>query len=657
MFCSYCGNEVAEGSAFCPHCGSALSAPAQPVEQTVTAGETVVLSENMIPPVQQETYAPQQEVFAQPYTAQPEAYVTEQNAVFPAEQYVAVEEPAPKKCRFPLKWLIAAVAAVAAVVALLLNMSTIVGTVIKTFGSDTDYYKYVELKTVKSGTDTVTDYYALVKEAFTDNEKKVQGSFRPVLGEEAKELLQGMPEGVELDWLNDLKILDWLNDLKISYTGNHKDGAYMLELAVAVADGDPLKAIGILNSADGKLFAALPSVGDTYLEFGQNSTADSDMDAADEGMAVVPPVMSTNSVLGELLTDPEMMDEVREVLPTDKELDKLLDRYLALVLDMVEVSAAKNTTLSIDGVEQKCTESTIEITQKQCSDILIAVLNEAKNDKDIKAIIEDVQKFAEEKVQVEDVDLYAEYTKALDDMLQGLKSSENNATNEVFATMITYISNQHEIIGRRITVMDTEVLYYATAQNGSAFATEMTVTNAAKLSGNGTRKGDVVSGEYDVEVQGTVVAKLTVKDFDEGKAEEGYLNGTFRITPKKALFEMMDMDEETALMITTYDPSLEFVMKSSKNESEMAINLYKDESLLFGLVSESKTSKADAVTIPENTVDGTDEEALMNWFNEIEGDTVVEKLETIGVPEEIMDVLNLLMGGSNKSVEAPANAY
>ncbi|MBE6767565.1 MAG: zinc ribbon domain-containing protein [Ruminococcaceae bacterium] len=634
MFCSYCGKEIAEGAAFCDGCGKATAVQDVPVEEapaTVMAGETTVLSENMIPPVQQEGHAMQPD------------------AVFPTEEPVPAVEmvPAPKKRRFPLKWLIAAVVAVAAVVALLLNMSTIVGTVIKTFGSDTDYYKYVELKTVKSGTDTVADYYALIKESFTDNEKKVQGSFRPVLGEDAKELLQ--------DYLPAEMKLDWLNDLKISYTGNYKDNVLLFELAVAVADGDPLKAIAILNSTDGKVFAALPSVSDTYLEFGMNDATAPETDG--DGMAVAPPVMSTNSLLGEWLTDPELADDLREVLPTDKELDKLLDRYLALVLDMVEVSASKDTTLSIEGVEQTCTESTITITQKQCSDILIAVLNEAKTDKDIKAIIADVQKLVEERVEGEEIDLYDAYTKALDEALTSLKDAENEATNETFAAMTTYISKQHEIIGRRITVAGTEVLYYATAQKGSAFATEMTVGNAAKLSGKGTKKGDVVSGEYDVDVQGTVVAKLTVKDFDEGKAEDGYLNGTFRITPKKALFEMMGMDEDAALMIGTYDPSLEFVMKNSKNASEMAINLYKDESLLFGLVSEGKTSKADKVEIPENTVDGTDEEALMNWLEQIEGDTVEEKLRSIGVPEEIMDVLELLLGSSSESVTARPNVY
>lgn len=636
MFCSYCGKELPEGAAFCSQCGKALAVQEVTVEETPAA----------------EVLAEEPAVAAEETTVVQETDVMQQDATFPTETPApaveTAEEPAPKKRRFPLKWLIAALVAVVAVGALLLNMSTIVGTVIKIFGSDTDYYRYVELKAVKNGTDTVADYYGLIKDTFTDDEKKVQGSFRPVLGDEAKELLKDLPADVNLDWLN---------DLEVSYTGNYKDNAVMLELAVAVADGDPLKAVGILNSTDGKLFASLPSVSDTYLEFDMNSAVAPDSDVSEGGLLVVPPSMSANSVLDGFLTDNDLMDDLRDVLPSDKELDKLLDRYFAVALDMVEVSAADKAVLTIGGVEQKCTVSTIEITQKQCLDIVAAVLREAKSDKDIKSIIADVQEFIDEKVKDEKIDLYAEYTAALDDMLASLKSSEDNATNDVFAVMTTYISQQHEIIGRRIALADAEVLYYATAQKGSAFATEMKIANVVKLSGKGTKKGDVVSGEYDVEVQGAVLAKLTVKDFDEGKAEDGYLNGTFRITPKKALFEMMDLDEEAALMLTTYDPSLEFVMKNSKNASEMAINLYKDESLFFGLVFESKTGKADTIVFPENTVDGSDEEALMNWLDQIEGDTVEEKLESIGVPEEIMTLLNLVFAASSESAPMAPYAY
>jgi len=661
MFCSYCGNEVAEGSAFCPHCGSALSAPQQPVEQTVTAGETTVLTENMVSPAEQQESPVQQAWSAeqQAWPAEQQAWSAEQQAwpaeqqvwpaeqqawpaeqqVWPAEQqdtayYSQVEPQAPQKRRFPVKGLIAAAVAVVAVVALLLNMGTVVGSVIKTFGSDTAYYQYVELKTVKDGTDTVSDYYALLKDSLTDPEQKVQGSIRPVLGEDAMELLKGLPADVKLDWLN---------DLKISYTGNYKDNALMLELAIAVAKSDPVKAVGILSMADGKAFAGLPSVSDTYLEVGMNSD-------------VMPDVTAENSALGSLLKDEELLDDLRDILPDDEEMDKLLDRYLAIVLDTVKVSEEEKTTLTVGEIEQKCTQSTIHVTQKMCLDIVRAVLTEAKKDKDIKGILSDVQKFLKERKLDENVDLYAEYGKAVDNALAAIKEVEGEATDETNATMTTYISKQHEVIGRRIKVMDSEVLYYATAQKGSAFATKMTVANMVKVNGSGTRKGDIVNGEYEVEVQGNVVAGLTVKNFDEGKAEEGYLNGSFRLTPKKALLEMAGVDEEFALLFSTYDPSVELVAKNSKNASEMTFNLYKDESVLFGLVFENKTSKADKVKLPKNTVDATDEEALMKWFNDIEGDTVMDKLKTIGLPEEILQLLNTFMAGESVT-SAPAYAY
>ncbi len=632
MFCKNCGKELAEGAAFCAECG-------QPVTQEAPAAETPVAEIPVEMPAEEAASAvPAEDVTA---VAQADDGAALQEAASPAETPAPVVEEAPavpvsKKRRFPFKWAIAAAVAVAAVVALVLNMGTIVGSVIKTFGSDTDYYKYVELKTVKNGTDTVTDYYGLFKDTFTDSNQKVEGSFRPVLGDDAQELLELLPVDMELDWLN---------DLKLSYTSNIKDDTMMFELAVAVADGDPLKAIAIMNKADGKLYAGLPSVDDTYLELDMNVATDTAEDVMDSDMGIVAPTVSNNSVLDTFLGDTELTDKLSELLPSDKEMDKLLDRYLSLVLDMVEVESAESVILKIDGVEQSCTESTITVTQKLCADIMIAVVTEAKTDKDIKAIIDDAQKFLNEQKLDEEIDLYTEYGKAMDEALAVLADLKATASDEVFAEMKTYISKQHEIIGRRVEVSGREVFYYATAKKGSAFASEMIVANAVKLSGKGTEKGDVVSGDFELEVNGEAIIELTVKDFDKSKAEEGYLNGSFRIAPKKALLEMMGAGKEATLLLSTYDPSLEFVAKNSKNATELAINLYKDESLLVGLVFESKTSKADKVTIPENTLNVTDEDSVMEWFNQIEGDTVSEKLETIGVPDEIMDILNVFLAG------------
>ena len=101
MICSYCGKEITDDSVFCAYCGKETAAPA---EEAVT--EEAVLSA--------------------------EEAVTEETVLSAEEDTPSIaEEPrAPKKRRFPLKWLIAAVVAVVAVGALLLNMPIVLGRIL-----------------------------------------------------------------------------------------------------------------------------------------------------------------------------------------------------------------------------------------------------------------------------------------------------------------------------------------------------------------------------------------------------------------------------------------------------------------------------------------------------------------------------------------------
>lgn len=56
MFCSNCGNQVAEGAAFCANCGNAVNAQAAPVE--TPAAEPVAVATPVAEPVQEQTFAP-----------------------------------------------------------------------------------------------------------------------------------------------------------------------------------------------------------------------------------------------------------------------------------------------------------------------------------------------------------------------------------------------------------------------------------------------------------------------------------------------------------------------------------------------------------------------------------------------------------------------
>lgn len=518
----------------------------------------------------------------------------------PAVQAVPVNEPPtpPKKRQFLVKGLVAAGVAVAAVTALLLNMETLTGTFMKTFYSDTEYYKYVELKTLKGDTDTLSGCYAQYKDVLGDPEKKIEGSLHPVLGDGAAELLGDAD-------------LAWLNDLSISYTGNFKDDTLTWEAAFSFAEEDPFTVITLLNRAEDRAFLGMPAVSEEYI------TTDPDK-------------VTLPSGLERWLSDPAFVQELKAAFPTERELDKVLDRYLAIALDMVEVHTAESTTLSFGGVEQKCTAAELVISQKQAIDILTAVLTEARDDDEVREVLEQTQALLAQRGQT-DGDLYARYRTAVTDMLNQLRAARKTAGDETVVTVTTYISSRHTVIGRRVTVQGKEVLYYANVVKDSRCATELRIPNVISLGGVGTLKGDVISGEYDVTLRDNAAMKLTVTDLDLGRAKDGYVNGTFCAVPNAALWEKLGANNAFLQKLAAHEPTLELTLATSRNRCDATVYAYKGESVLIGLEFDGKIGRAETVELPENTVD------ISAWLDGAEGETVQEKLTNAGLPAPLYE--------------------
>jgi len=123
MYCSKCGAQLPDGSAFCPKCGAAQAAPAAPVDATQPA--TPVEPAQVTPAAAQAQYVPAPEPVAQPAQATPQpvsatpptsgaSQQTYQQPSQPSYAYQAVPAAAPKK-KSPLPAIIGAVAAIAVV--------------------------------------------------------------------------------------------------------------------------------------------------------------------------------------------------------------------------------------------------------------------------------------------------------------------------------------------------------------------------------------------------------------------------------------------------------------------------------------------------------------------------------------------------------------
>lgn len=576
MLCPHCGNEMPDESKVCPACGEEVtSAPTEEVAETVTHEE---------------------------------------------------ETPKKKKFRFPIKWLITAVVAVVAVVALILNMDTIVGTVIKIFGSDTAYYRYVELNSLKSNADTMSGYYGMLLNTLDNESQKVDGTARLVVGEDVLELLQER----EID-------IGFLNELELSFSGNVKDQKASLDLALSLADGDPFALAMILDSVSGNAFLSVPSVKEEYVQIGADLTQTFGL-----------PVTVT-----ERLKEPTFAKELVEVLPTEREVNELLDRYATILLDEVEVRKAEETTLTIEDVQQTCTALEIDITKDVLERIANAVLKEAEADEKLRGYLTRVQTFLEERGLIENTDLNAAFIQALEDGFDRADDMLKDATDKRAAVITTYVSQTHRILGRRITTEKTDILV-ASVQKSNRYATKVSVKDRFSLVGSGTVRGNVKTGEYMLTVDGVDTMEIALTDVDFGKAAAGYLNGKVRFTPKRAMFERLGLDREKAITAAFMNLSLEIGLETDKVESHIELSLCKDEMAIIGVVIDMKNSRGETVELPENAVELADREAVEAWLDSFKGETVLDKLQNAGLPQEVVELLKnyktfIPMGGQGSN--------
>jgi hypothetical protein len=120
------------------------------------------------------------------------------------------------------------------------------------------------------------------------------------------------------------------------------------------------------------------------------------------------------------------------------------------------------------------------------------------------------------------------------------------------------------------------------------------------------------------------------------------------------LFERLGLDREKAITAAFMNLSLEIKMQTGKSEQHLEFSICKDEMAIIGVVIDTKTARGDDVELPENAVELADREAVTAWLDTFEGETILEKLQHAGVPQEVIELLQnyetfIPMGGQGNN--------
>lgn len=611
MFCKNCGNQIKEGAAFCANCGTPIKVP-QPIKEEpkieAVVEETPVVEtpveENPIveEPVVEEVAAAEEPVIAEPTVEAPAT-----------QEFYTPDFKKPKK-KFTFKKLVLPAIALVLVLALvILNFSNVLGFGIKTFGSGKAYLDFVQKESAKDIATSISDIYT----NFLNNFKEEQAATSNIsftLDEDVSKLLSS-----EFDFEIGDK-LDWINDLKLVVNANMKDKKNLAELKLNISDKDIISLKAVQDLSKGNMYFAIPELCKDYLKVDLEETGSYDYE--------------------EFAKAYDLMFEAKEALPDGKQVEKLITKYIGIAFDQIEDVTKESDTLSVGGIDQKCTVLEYKVSAKDLINIAEAVLEEAVEDKDIKKIIEDIEGFLKDSDTVDfDEDLYKLFEEAVEDMLDELDDVDVDSSNKIRVTQ--YINNKHEIIGTKIKANNETVLFSATAQKGSEFESKFEA-GQFEVKASGTKKKDIINGKYKIMVNGEKICEIAVKDFDEKKFKEGYINGNFRFSLSKELIDQLP--SEVSSIISILEPTIEIDCATTEDSSKISINLLKDnKKVLFGITFDSTIEKPSKVTVPSKAFDATDDEEVSSYIDSIKTESIIKSLKGTSIPTDLVDSLESIL--------------
>lgn len=352
-------------------------------------------------------------------------------------------------------------------------------------------------------------------------------------------------------------------------------------------------------------------------------------------------MMSINELTTALTESTESATATLEDLGvTNEVMNKLTEKYINIVFDSIDdVSRSTNVKGDVNGAEFNYTTLTVELTYQDFYDITVNVLEEVKEDEDIKNIFinaynEVAQTNPEEVMEMTADEMYADFVTDIDEMLADMETSveedEETDMDDEFAKVVEWLDKDNNLVGFELSslVEDEEFsMGMLFVDNEKEYAIEEWVfdgyTVAMSIDGYLEKDGKAVTGNIEAVSDGVTM------DFDFDKflvdEEADIMSGSFALN-------MVSGEGEYQESI-----GIKFTAETTNSVKTSSITAIENEEELFTIKVANETIPFTSIVIPEYkyTIDQM-EEYLESCDTEAYLDSVKNKLGE--------DAYNALMG-------------
>lgn len=558
MFCNKCGKEISEGTKFCPYCGEAQLASQT---QTVNTATNNAVNTGT--------------AYTQPVNEAPQVDPVQNQMYFNS---VPTPEPIKKKKK-GLKIFLAI-----AIPVLILGVAAILYfTVFKDmFISEKQEFKNAEKES------------GIIANAEVINEinpkKLIEGEYSVKLdiAEQGKALLSQFGFGSEED-------IDWLDDIEFKLgldIDDDEEGVVKLAGTLVLNSTDIVSVAIAYNQNDNAIIMDVPEILDRPIYMDLSSVMD--RYSGD---------LSYQDAL-------ENLSMLQEALPEDIDIEKIIERYVDIILDSFE-PVSQDISLNVNGVEQKLTEMAVKLDSKQSAEILLKILETVKNDKDIKNIVEPL-------LMCFGGIEYSELIQEIDSAIDELKNEE--VISSIPEIEYSSYLDDDDIVGERIVVGGEEIFSYAVTEDDGKFGFEAYIgDNTVSVIGTGTCKKDKYTGDFELQSYGESVFSFETEDFG---FEDGAPRGTVKLSADSLGGEVPQMLGQLDIAVIFTDGAIKLDFSVS--------------GMSFIAVSFEKTGDEANIKMPNssNVYRIEDEDDLDGIQNIIDVEALIEAFEDAGVPVE-----------------------
>lgn len=433
--------------------------------------------------------------------------------------------------------------------------------------------------------------------------------------------------------------LSWLNSANISMN-NSFDKDSSAQSANLYVNGNKICTLNFyMDSSDSSFYINIPELNEGYIKGSLMDVGGNDT-ASDESLHMQ---MEAADILENYFT-------AKDKLPAADTLQKVLDKYVGIVIDNVVEQAGSTESVKAGDVEEELSVLTADVDQYAAAEIVSEIEASAKKDEDLKSVIETLLSFSHSSDYT-----YDDFLMSLDDMKTSLaedndlESETGNGESDIAPggcyqtekasafkfTLNSYVDVDGNIVGRQITAGEKEektpVFRYLKTKDGDKEGYILQIGEASEgilLEGSGTIDDNMLNGNYDISVGGEKTLTFDVTGHDLSLWKEGKIKGSYGISgTTDGKFDGL---------------GLTFTVDGAENKTDVRASLSVKGDYL-GALSISSENK-NQVTVPDKesmdkVYDFSLEKDVTAYTDSMDIETILNNLEKAGMPEGWLESL------------------